>query len=311
VELRDIEIFLTLAEELHFGRTAERLHVSQARVSQAIKAQERRIGGTLFERTSRAVVLTPLGQQLRDDLRAGYETIRRGVTRATESARGMTGTVQLGVMGIVGHEIRDIIEQFTARHPECDVALREIVFSDPFAALRAGELDLILVWRPVREPDLTEGPILLTEGRLLGMWAGHELAARRSVSMEDFGGRLFVDPAPPAPDYWTQSMLPRFTPGGQPIPRGPVVATFHEVLTQVAAGRCLTPMNEHGLQYYSHPGVVFVPIHDAPVTEWALAWRSDDLPPRARAFVEVAASLGPRAYAGHRPSTSEVTTTTS
>jgi hypothetical protein len=80
VELRDIEIFLRLAEELHFGQTAERLHVSQARVSQAIKAQERRIGGALFDRTSRAVVLTPLGQQLREDLRAGYDTIRRGVT---------------------------------------------------------------------------------------------------------------------------------------------------------------------------------------------------------------------------------------
>jgi DNA-binding transcriptional LysR family regulator len=59
MELRDIEIFLALAEELHFGRTAERLHVSQARVSQAIKKQERRIGGTLFERSSRQVRLTP------------------------------------------------------------------------------------------------------------------------------------------------------------------------------------------------------------------------------------------------------------
>src|SRR5688500_9971630 len=96
VELRDIEIFLTLAEELHFGRTAQRLHVSQARVSQAIRAQERRIGATLFDRTSRAVTLTPIGKQLRDDLRAGYDTIQKGLATASESARGVSGTVRIG-----------------------------------------------------------------------------------------------------------------------------------------------------------------------------------------------------------------------
>ncbi|GAA0429717.1 LysR family transcriptional regulator [Actinoplanes capillaceus] len=300
MELRDIEIFLTLAEELHFGRTADRLHVSQARVSQAIKMQERRIGGVLFERTSRAVTLTPLGEQLRDDLRTGYDAIRKGLARATESTRGMTGTVRLGVMGIVGHEIRGVIEKFTADHPGCDVALREIVFSDPFSGLRSGDLDLILVWRPVREPDLTEGPTLLTEGRLMGVWTGHELASLPSVSMEDFAGRAVVHCPQPGLEYWIESMAPRFTPGGQAIPRGPAVTTFHEVLTEVAAGRGITPMNEHGLHYFSHPGVVWVPLHDAPITEWALAWRSDDLNRRARAFVDVAELSGPRAYEAPR-----------
>ncbi|GAA3164734.1 LysR family transcriptional regulator [Nonomuraea salmonea] len=72
MELRDIEIFLTLAEELHFGRTAERLHVTPARVSQAVKKQERRIGAALFERSSRAVALTPIGRQLFADLAPAY-----------------------------------------------------------------------------------------------------------------------------------------------------------------------------------------------------------------------------------------------
>jgi DNA-binding transcriptional LysR family regulator len=296
VELRDIEIFLTLAEELHFGHTAQRLHVSQARVSQAIKAQERRIGAALFDRTSRAVALTPLGKQLRDDLRAGYDTIQNGLATASESARGVSGTVRMGVMGTVGHEIRDVIDLFRNRHPECDVALREIHFSDPFAALRAGELDLALLWRPVREPDLVNGSVLLTEGRVLAVWSGHELADRASVSMEDFGGRVFIDPGPNLPDYWIEALVPARTPSGRPIPRGPRVTTFHEVLTQVAAGECLTPLNEHVLRYYSHPGVVLVPVHDAPVTEWVLVWRKDVVSPRVQGFVETATQLGPRAF---------------
>lgn len=99
MELRDIEIFLTLAEELHFGRTAERLHLSQARVSQSISRQERRLGGALFDRSTRTVTLTPLGQRLRDDLHPGYGLIRKALTRAAETARGCSGTVRLGAMG--------------------------------------------------------------------------------------------------------------------------------------------------------------------------------------------------------------------
>jgi DNA-binding transcriptional LysR family regulator len=296
VDLRDIEIFLTLSEELHFGRTAQRLHVSQARVSQAIKAQERRIGAALFERTSRVVTLTPIGQQLRDDLRAGYDAIRGGLVKASESARGVEGTVRLGVMGAVGHEIRDAIEAFRSRHPGGEVALREIHFSDPFAGLRTGDLDLLLLWRPVREPDLVEGPVLLTEGRALAVRTGHELAGRASVSMEDFGDWVMIDPGPHLPGYWIEAMVPERTPSGRPIRRGPLVTTFHEVLTQVAAGQGVAPLNEHVSQYYSHPGVVLVPVHDAPVTEWALVWRKDEIPPRVQGFVEAAAQFGPRAF---------------
>ena len=294
MELRDIEIFLTLAEELHFGRTAERLHVSQARVSQAIKAQERRIGAALFDRSSRAVTLTPLGAQLRDDLRTGYDTIRTGVVKATEAARGVTGTVRLGVMGAMGHEIRDVIDVFRGRHPDCEVTLREIHFSDPFTALRGGEVDLALVWRPVREPDLVEGPVLLTEDRILAVWTGHELADRSSVSVEDFADLVFLGPVPGVPDYWMESSLPTHTPSGRPIPRGPVVTTLHEAFTAIAARECVVPLREHVVRYYSHPGVVFLPVHDAPPTEWVLVWHKDGLLPRVGGFVDVAAELGPR-----------------
>jgi hypothetical protein len=86
VEWRDIEIFLTLAEELHFGRTAERLHVSTARVSQTIRKLERRIGAALFDRTSRQVALTLIGRRLEADLRPAYQQIREGIDRAIAAA---------------------------------------------------------------------------------------------------------------------------------------------------------------------------------------------------------------------------------
>ncbi len=101
MEWREIEIFLTLANELHFKRTADRLHLSQARVSQTVRALERRLGNRLFERTSRRVRLTLLGEQFRDDLRPGYEQILRAFESARGNAGGVTGEVRISMMSLL------------------------------------------------------------------------------------------------------------------------------------------------------------------------------------------------------------------
>ncbi|MEU7822503.1 hypothetical protein [Catellatospora sp. NPDC049133] len=85
-------------------------------------------------------------------------------------------------------------------------------------------------------------------------------------------------------------------PDGTPTRAGPVVKTFHEVLHTVATRQALAPLGSHYARYYSHPGIVLLPVEDAPITEWALFWRSGDLSPRASAFVDVAAQRGPRVF---------------
>ncbi|GAA1158808.1 LysR family transcriptional regulator [Kitasatospora gansuensis] len=294
VELRDIEIFLTLAEELHFGRTAARLHVSQARVSQAIRKQERRVGAALFERTSRTVALTPVGRRLRADLQQAYDQIHDGLARASAAAGEVCGTLRLGVMGALGHEMRAVIDAFVERYANCEVSMVEYHFSDPFALLRSGQVDVQLMWLPVREPDLTVGPGVLTEGRVLAVPAASEWANRESVSMEDLGDCTVFEPGPEPPDYWGEAMLPRHTPQGRPVPRGPSARTFHEVLALIAAGKIVSPLNEHVTWYYTHPGITYVPIRDAPLTEWALVWPTARDNPRLRAFTETAHHCGPR-----------------
>jgi DNA-binding transcriptional LysR family regulator len=294
VELRDIEIFLILADELHFGRTAARLRISPARVSQAIKKQERRIGAALFDRTSRTVALTPVGRRLHEDLRQAYDLIHGGLARASAAGGGVRGTLRLGVMGALGNEMRPVIEAFLARYPNCDVTMVEFHFSSPFGLIRTGQVDLQLLWLPVREPDLAVGPTVLTEGRVLAVPTASELATRESVSMEDLGDCVAIDPGAGMPGYWEEAMLPRHTPRGRPIPRGAAVRTLHEVLALVAAGRFVSPLNEHAGWYYTHPGVAYVPIRDAPLTEWALVWPTTGESPHLRAFTETARHRGPR-----------------
>lgn len=94
LERYELEAFLTLAEELHFGRTAERLGVSTGRISQTVKKLERRVGTPLFARTSRSVHLTPVGQRLYEDLLPAYRQLRTALERATDAGRGFHGVLR-------------------------------------------------------------------------------------------------------------------------------------------------------------------------------------------------------------------------
>ncbi|MEU1317939.1 LysR family transcriptional regulator [Streptomyces tibetensis] len=291
MELRDIEIFLTLAEELHFGRTAERLRVSQARVSQAISRQERRLGVALFDRTSRRVALTPVGRRLREDLQQAVDLLQAGLARARAAGAGQT--LRLGVFGHAGHELRPLVDEFRTRNPGSDIQFGEINGSDPFTALRTGEHDVHVVWLPVAEPDLTVGPTVLTGARVLAVAADHPLVARGSASLEDLADNRVVDLGPDAPEYWVASMVPLRTPLGRRVPRGPIARTFHEVLTLVASGECVHPLGEVAARYNNPPGIVFLPVHDAPTLQWALTWRSSSDNPTIHALAETAADIGP------------------
>ncbi|WP_083983114.1 LysR family transcriptional regulator [Actinomadura hibisca] len=293
MELRDIEIFLTLAEELHFGRTAERLHVSTARVSQAVRQQERRIGAPLFERTSRRVALTPIGERLRDDLAEGYRIIQDGIARATDAARRPSGTLRLGLMGAAGNEIHDIVAEFRRRHPGCDLALREAHVSDPFGPLRTGAIDVQILWLPVAEPDLTVGPVVITETLVLAVSPDHPLAARASASLEDLADGQVFGTAHGAPSYYEEAVVPRRTSSGRPVPRGPVVETVQEILAHVGAGHGTQPVPAHAAKYFTRPDIAYVPIHDSPELRWGLVWRTGAETPLLRAFADVAEDLRP------------------
>jgi DNA-binding transcriptional LysR family regulator len=272
MELRDIEIFLTLAEELHFGRTADRLHVSQARVSQSIARQERRIGARLFARSSRRVELTPIGAQLRDDLSAGYQQIVEGTRAATAAARGTARTLHLGLHGPQVHYYAHVIDLFRARHPEVRLRVQEINFTDPFGPLRNGSIEVATCWLPVREPDLTVGPVISSEPLVLMVGTGHPLAGRDRVGMEDLADWPLPHAAGPVPEYWQQALVPTRTPQGRPIRRGPEVSSIQEVAAVVAAGEAICLVHAEAAQFYRWPGLRYLHLYDAPMGSWALIW---------------------------------------
>jgi DNA-binding transcriptional LysR family regulator len=291
MELRDIEIFLTLAEELHFGRTAERLHVSVARVSQAIKKQERAIGTQLFARDNRNVQLTPAGVRLRDDLRPIYRGLQDSIERARMAAKGVTAVLRLGLMPFNVQDLHPYWQAFRSRHPHWGLRLHRAAFNDTFDQLRDGDLDALLVWLPVKEPDLTVGPVLCTDRRVLAVSVDHELATESSVSLEMLADFQHAVP-PRMPGYWLESYLPSHTPQGRPIERHMLVENGDELINLVTTGEIVHPFPAHVTRYWSMPHVRWLPITDLPVLRYALVWRTDAENDLIRALAEVVRDLG-------------------
>lgn len=290
LERLELEAFLTLAEELHFGRTAERLHVTTSRISQTIRKLERRIGAPLFDRNSRTVALTPLGKQLRDELRPAYDRISASITAASRG-NNVKRTITVGFSGPwCGNLMVKATDLFRMRYPDTVVDIEEIQLVDPLGRMRSGAVDLQLTEFPIAEPDITTGAIMFAEPRALMVPAGHRFAAYESVSVEDLADTTLITLAGELiPRYWMDYYFPRRTPSGRPIPQGPATNFWPEVLVHVSQGVGVSTVALRAERFHSRPGIVFVPFHDAPTIDYGLMWPSAGQNPLVPSFVETIA----------------------
>ncbi|MFJ6850412.1 LysR family transcriptional regulator [Streptomyces sp. NPDC091271] len=294
MERHEIEIFLALAEELHFARTAQRLRISPGRVSQTIKALERRIGGALFERSSRHVALTPVGRQLCADLAPAYRRMQQAIAHAMAASEEVSGALRVGFTAPwSGRLLVQAADAFSRRYPRCAVELQGATYNAVFDALREKEVDLVIAEPPVEGPGVTVGPVVFSEPRALLVPASHSLAARETVSLEDFA-HLPLITATGVSQAWREAHFPRRTPQGRCIEHGPAAADWEGVLSLVGAGRGATIASLRAEQYHGRPDIVYVPLSDAPPIDYALMWRDGGMAPGLRAFVQTVVELAPQ-----------------
>ncbi|MFI6844450.1 LysR substrate-binding domain-containing protein [Kitasatospora sp. NBC_00085] len=293
IERHEVEAFLALAEELHFGRTAERLHVSTARVSQTIRKLERRVGVPLFRRTSRRVELTSTGTQLQEELRPAWAGVRTAVERAVEAGRGVSGTLHVTFVSAAGAQLlAGVTKLFRERVPDCEVRIREVQAGQLLHWLHSGEVDLALSALPVGEPGIAHGPVLVREAWMLAVSTDHPFARRSSVPVDDLARvRLVHLPDHAAVPSLQSGRSPAVARSVMPVTPGPAAGTFQEALTLVGAGQGALAVGAHTRRYYARPDVAYVPISDAPPLEWGLIWPADRGTARVRAFAEAAVDL--------------------
>lgn len=219
MDFAQIEAFLVLSDELHFGRTAERLHVSQPRVSRLIAALETTIGGALFDRTSRRVTSTPLGVRLRDELAPAYAQLTTALAVTRAAARSPAGLLRLGFAATTAVPAVDqLVTAFERAQPDCTVSLHEVPLADSYTPLRSGEIDVLVCWLVLDEPDLTRGPTIAEYPRVLAVAEDHPLAHEQSVSVEVLGDYPVPNWAyQGSADRVRQAMVPSRTPSGRPV----------------------------------------------------------------------------------------------
>ncbi|MFC4909086.1 LysR family transcriptional regulator [Actinomadura gamaensis] len=291
MELRELECLLVLGEELHFGRTGDRLGLSQGRVSQLVRSLERQVGGRLFDRTSRSVRPTPLGERLLAEVRPAYRALHDAVDNARAAARGVTGELRVGFLAGTGREgVVEAAGFFEARHPDCTVTFVEVPLADPFGALRRGEVEAVVTLLPVTEPDLVVGPSFAKEQQAVAVATRHPVARRSRLHAEDLANLPLLDISGPAPAYWREHLSPTATPDGRPIPRGPAVGSFQEALVTIASGRGGLVFCVPTGRSFSRSDITYVPVDGLPDSVLGLVWRRGDTTPRLRAFADLMAT---------------------
>lgn len=209
VDLRKLRYFVAVAEESHFGRAAERLHITQPVLSRQIRALEHELGAQLFTRGRQSTELTAAGGQLLEDARpllAAAEALGRRVQQAAHEA----ATFTVGFMP--GITVTRPVREFTARHPELNVQVVRTSWDTQVQSVHEGVLDVSFVRLPVEHRGLTLRP-LFHEPRVAVLPAHHRLAGKHSISIADLAAEQLLQDPDAVPE-WRD--LPGRTSAGRP-----------------------------------------------------------------------------------------------
>jgi DNA-binding transcriptional LysR family regulator len=194
MELRHIRTFLALAEELHFGRTAQRLRVAQSAVSQTLKALELEVGAELLARTRRTVALTPAGERFLEHARQALRELEDGTRAARSAAAGESGplTLRFVLMSALTLLPRTI-SRFQRQYPRVSLQIAQASTAEQLEAIRAGRCDLGFVAAAVKGEVAPLASEVVESASLVAVLPGrHRLAARRSLRLADLAGDRFV-----------------------------------------------------------------------------------------------------------------------
>jgi DNA-binding transcriptional LysR family regulator len=291
VELRELRIFMVLAGELHFGRTADRLGISQPGVSEAVRALESRLGVKVFDRTSRRVRLTAAGEELRGKLAPALAALERALAETSELSGDVLGLLRVGfVLTTEGPALSRLVAAFRARYPRCEVRLQEVETFAAYRALRRGDIDVLCNWLAPAEPGLTAGAVFARYERALAVAPSHRLADSAAVSLEDLAAEEVALLPPSIPPAIYDLLIPPRAPSGHPIRRTQPVQTINEILSFVAQGRIVHPTSP-GVPIFNRDDIVLVPFADLPPLPLGLVWCTSRENARVRALDETARAL--------------------
>ncbi len=281
VDLRLLRYFVAVAEERHFGRAAERLHMTQPPLSRAIKQLEIDLGTVLLHRSSSGVTLTNAGALLHDEARKLL--MRADQVRARVADAAGPATITVGILAdSAGQTGNRLAAAFRQRHPGVDVHIREADLTDPTTGLRADLVDVALTRAPFDDAGISSH-VLRSDPVGVVLRTDDPLARRDVLHLRDLADRRWFQ-FPEGTDttwrtYWN---------GGRAEFRdGPVVRTAHECMQAVLWNGTIGLMP---LVHELPAGLTAVLLADIPQSRLVVAWNSANASPLVRSFARIAAA---------------------
>ncbi|MED1470389.1 LysR family transcriptional regulator [Bacillus salipaludis] len=283
MELRQLQYFLAVAEELNFSRAAERLRITQPPLSLQIQNLEKELGIPLFYRNNRKVELTDAGKLFLDEVRKIFDHLYRAIENAQRIHHGELGTLNVGFVGSATYDILPtVIREFRSLYPDVQVHLFEMSTPTQIQALREEEIDIGVLRPPVHSDSLcTE--IMSTTPCVLAVPKQHPLLEKKNLSLSDLSPYPFV-------------MLSRKTWSGlyneilalcNPIIQQKALE-FQTVIGLVAAGLGIAVVPQSAMNLHTQDVVYLDLDNQLPAVSMGISWRKNNQSPLVKAFIEIA-----------------------
>jgi DNA-binding transcriptional LysR family regulator len=235
-DLNQLRCFVTVAEDLHFGRAAARLNMTQPPLSRQIQILERIIDATLLDRTSRSVRLTPAGRSFLAESRRILKLADSAAQVARRIAMGKRGSLKIGYTAAAAYGfLPDLIAACGAHLPEVDFSLKEMVSSDQLDALASGQLDAGLLRPPIARPEFANRRVL-AEPLLAAIPKKHRLASAAAIAIKDFDNEPFIMYSPHESRYFHDLLVAQFSRADVLPHYAQHVGQIHSILAMVRAG---------------------------------------------------------------------------
>jgi DNA-binding transcriptional LysR family regulator len=291
-DLSQLRCFVTVAEELHFGRAAARLNMTQPPLSRQIQVLEHIVEAPLLDRTSRSVRLTPAGRSFLPEARRILKLAESASQVARRIALGKTGSIKIGFTATSAYGFMpDLVAACRTRLPEVDLSLKEMVSGDQLEALVSGQIDIGLLRPPIVRPEFASMRVV-AERLLVAIPQGHAFADQQTVAPKELDGQPFIMYSPYESRYFHDLVVTLFT-RADTLPRYVQhLSQIHSILAMVCAGLGLAIVPEAATNL-NFRDVELRPLRlqGPPPVETYLVWRRDDESPLLPSLIEIAGGL--------------------
>jgi len=305
IELRHLRYFIAVAEELHFGRAAERLHMAQPPLSQQIRQLEAELGFQLFHRTRRKVELTEAGHVFLEEARKVLHQMNLAIQTGRQASRGEAGQLTIGFVSSAAYNVLpEVLRHFRNQAPGVTLELQELTTDQQITRLREGRLDLGFVRLPIEDPTFATITVL-REPLVVALPAQHPLAALTQVPLGSLAPEAFIlFPRPLAPGLYDQIIS--LCQGADFSPRVVQEAIQMQTIVSLVAAEIGIALVPQSLQNLQRTGVIYKPLLEpTPQAAIALIWRSLNPTPTVQHFIHTAQAWLSRSHPLAAPCDSE------